>query len=406
MTAQSIYRWFAPADLSRPDLSRRARALWIVSWPFFAVIVVMLAIGALVEPNTLGRRATTIAAVGTLITVLHAISRAGRPALASWILVIGLSLIVTQRAWITGGIHAPVAVFYVIFIVMAGLLLGSRGGFVTAAICFLGAIVLTIGTAMGWLTPRPGAGSVLGGFVFVVFAIGLALVLQALTSFAPRREPLGLNAQMIVHDMRSPILALLARLELLRGGVSADVARDVEGAIDGAKTLNCIASSLLDVSRLEAGRMPVRRSTTDVSMLAQSVVTSIRNLQPSREIAVEVFGDPVSNCDPDLTRRILENLVTNAMKHTRMDGAVRVSISGSRTSVQLAVSDEGVGVPPEGRTRIFEPYAGEGTQSAMGHESFGLGLAFCKLAAEAQGGRIRVDDRAPRGSVFTVELPR
>src|SRR5688572_13929478 len=117
MNPQSISRWFGPPALFHPDLRRRARALWIVSWPFLAVVAGVLAIGVLVEPQTLARRATTIAAVGCLMLLLHAISRSGRPVLASWILVIGLSLIVTQRAWITGGIHAPVAVFYVMFIV-------------------------------------------------------------------------------------------------------------------------------------------------------------------------------------------------------------------------------------------------------------------------------------------------
>lgn len=406
MNSQSIYRWFGPADLQCPDLHRRARALWIVSWPFFAVVVVLLAIGVLVEPHTLGRRATTVAAVGALITLLHAISRAGRPALASWILVIGLSIIVTQRAWITGGIHAPVASFYVIFIVMAGVLLGARGGLVTAAVCCAGAIALTLGTAMGWLTPRPAAGSSLDGLVFVVLAIALALVLQALTSFGPKREGLGLNAQMVVHDMRSPILALLARLELLRGGVPPEAAKDVEGAIDGATSLNRIATTLLDISRLESGRMPMRRSKTDVSMLAQSVVASVRKLQPTRSIDVEVHGDPVCNCDSDLTRRILENLVTNAMKHTSIDGLVRVVISGSAAAIRIAVYDEGLGVPPEKRKRIFEPYAVAGNQTVAGYESFGLGLAFCKLAAEAQGGVVRIEDRVPRGSDFSVELPR
>jgi signal transduction histidine kinase len=406
MITQSIYRWFAPADLSPPDLQRHARALWIVSWPFFAVVVVMLGIGVIVEPHTLARRATTVAAVGALITVLHTISRAGRPALASWILVVGLSIIVTQRAWITGGIHAPVAVFYVIFIVMAGVLLGARGGFVTAAVCCIGAIVLTIGAAMGWLTPRLGAGSALGGLVFVVLAIGLALVLQVLTRFGPRREGLGLNAQMIVHDMRSPILAILARLEMVRGSATPEISRDVEGAIDGATTLNRMATTLLDISRLEAGRMPVRRSNTDVSRLAQSVVASVQKLQPTRDIVVDVLTDPVCNCDTDLTRRIIENLVTNAMKHTRMDGRVRVSITGSSATVQISVSDEGLGIPLEGRKGIFEPYAVAGPRSGAGDESFGLGLAFCKLAAEAQGGTIRIEDRVPRGSVFTVDLPR
>src|SRR5438270_13133395 len=105
MSSQSFFHWFAPPEYARTDLRRPARALWIVSWPFFAVVTVLLGIAVLVEPHTLARRATTVAAVGILMTVLHMTSRAGRPRLASWILVMGLPLTVTQRAWITGGIH-------------------------------------------------------------------------------------------------------------------------------------------------------------------------------------------------------------------------------------------------------------------------------------------------------------
>src|SRR4051812_48314300 len=166
MTAHSIFQWFAPPECPRTDLRHRARALWIVSWPFFAVVTVLLGIAVLVEPETLARRATTVAAVGGLMTVLHITSRGGRPVLARWILVTGLSAIVTQRGWVTGGIHAPVAVFYVLFIVMAGRLLGTRGAVATAATCTLGAIVLAVGTALGWLVPTPGAGSTLGSFAF------------------------------------------------------------------------------------------------------------------------------------------------------------------------------------------------------------------------------------------------
>ena len=406
-TLQSSLRWFAAPELPGPDLRRRARALWIVSWPFFAVVAVVLGIAVLVEPHTLVRRATTIAAVGALITLLHVISRAGRPALASWILVIGLSVIVTQRAWITGGIHAPVAVFYVLFIVMAGVLIGPRGGLATAAVCFLGAIVLTVGTALQWLTPRPGAGPALGGFVFVVLAIGLALLLQALLSLRSRTEALGRDAvQMLVHDMRSPMQAMLAHLELLRQDVRGESARDVEGALGGATALQRMTNTILDLSRLEAERMPVHRSVTDLSALAQSVVATVRILQPARAIAVETRGDPLCNCDAELTRRILENLVNNALKHTALDVPVRVVVSGSPAKVRLAVSDEGPGVPPGMRQRIFEPYSAEGLRSSTGYESSGLGLAFCRLAALAQGGTIRVEEGRPRGSVFVVELPR
>ena len=407
LTPQSILGWFGPPVLSRPDLQRRARSLWIVSWPFFAVVTVVLGIAVLVEPGTLARRATTILAVGALIIVLHTISRAGRPVLASWILVIGLSIIVTQRAWITGGIYAPVAVFYALFIVMAGVLLGSRGGLATAAVCFLGAIVLTVGTTLAWLTPPPGAGSPVGAFVFVVLAIGLALVIDALVTIRSRREALGADAvEMLVHDMRSPLQVMLAHLEFLREDIRGQSAEDVEGAIGSAKTLNRMTNSLLDVSRLEAGKMPVRRSVTDLAALADSVVTSLRILQPTRDIAVESIGDSSCNCDPELTRRVIENLVSNAMKHTVIEGRVRVVVSATGNKAFIAVKDEGPGVPPEKRARVFQPYSAEGLWSKAGYASSGVGLAFCRLAIEAQGGVIRIEDGTPLGSVFVVELPR
>ena len=392
--------------LSSPDLRRHARALWIVSWPFFAVVAAVLGIAVIVEPDTLMRRATTVAAVGALMVVLHALSRSGRPVLASWILVIGLSLIVTQRAWITGGIHAPVPVFYALFIVMAGVLIGPRGGLATAAACVVGAIVLTIGTSLGWLTTRPGAGSPFAAFVFVLLAIGLALVLETLVTFQPRRDPVRPDAvQMLVHDMRSPIQVLLARLQMLREDTQGESVQDIEAAIGGARALHQMTNRLLDVGRLEAGQMPIRRAVTDLSELAHSVVATVRVLQPTRDIVVETRGAATCNCDPELTRRVIENLIGNAMKHTAIEGRVRITISGAPGKARLAVCDEGPGVSREKRSSLFDSYSAEGVRTATGYDSTGLGLAFCRLAVEAQGGSIRIEDGTPRGTAFVIELP-
>jgi len=407
MTTQSIVRWFAPPEFARVDLRNSARALWIVSWPFFVVIAVLLGIGALVEPDTLMRRATTVAAVGCLMTVLHMTSRAGRPVLASWILVGGLSVIVTQRAWITGGIHSPVAVFYLGLIIIAGTLLGARGAIVTAAGCIVGAVVLTIGTALEATAQRPVAGSALGGFVFTLLAIGLALVLHALVSFRARREGLDADAvHLLVGDMRSPMQVLVSHLEVLRGQLRGENANDAEAALKGVRALRRMTNTLLDVSRLQAGRMPISRSITDLSGLAHAVVAAVRVVQPTCDIAVETRGDSMCNCDPDLTRRTIENLVSNAMEVTTIDGRVRVILAGSRHRASISVTDEGLAVPRDHRTRIFEPYRADRVQRAAADESSGLGLAFCRLAIEAQGGTIRVEDGNPRGNVFVVELPR
>jgi len=407
MTTQSIVQWFGPPEFARVDLRNRARALWIVSWPLLVVVAVLLALGVLVEPETLVRRATTLAAVGGLVTALHATSRAGRPELASWLLVIGLSLIVTQRAWITGGIHAPVGVFYVVFIVMAGALIGVRGAVVTAAICGLGAIALTLGNAVGWIAPRPGAGSEIGKFVFVLLAIAVGLVLDALVRFRPPSEKLDANAvHLVVGDMRSPMQVLVSHLEVLRREVRGESVEDAEAALEGARVLRRMTNSLFDVSRLQAGQMPIQRSITDLSGLAHGVVSAVRAVQPTCDIAVETLGDSICNCDPALTRRTIENLVCSAMQVTTIDGRVRVIVGGSRDRASIAVTDEGPPVPPSYRARIFEPYRCDRPQRASADESSGLGLAFCRLATEAQGGTIRIEDGTPRGNAFVVELPR
>jgi signal transduction histidine kinase len=407
MTALSIFRWFEAPQLRSPDLRRRARALWIVSWPFFAVVLVILGIAVMVEPQTAARRATTIASVGILITILHGISRSGRPLLASWMLVIGLSILVTQRAWITGGIHAPVSVFYVMFIVMAGVLIGLRGGLVTAFVCILGSIVLTVGTIAGWLTRPVGAGSPVGAFVFVILAIGLATVINALIVQRPRQEAVSSDAiRMLVHDMRSPMHVLMAHLELLKEDVRGESVKDLENALSGAETLNRMTSSLLDIGRLESGKMPVRLEMTNISELARRVVENFRVLQPGRDMQVESLCEWPCSCDPDLTRRVIENLVGNAMKHTPIDAPVRVIVSGSSDRIYLGVHDEGQGIPKEKREMIFEAFHSDSTQSVAEYGSSGLGLAFCKLAVEAQGGTIRVEDGSSGGSAFIVELLR
>ena len=407
MTPQSIVQWFGPPEFARADLKFRARGLWIVSWPFFAVVAVLLGIAVLVDPHTLDRRITTVLAVGGLMAVLHTMSRAGRPLLASWLLVTGLSVIVTQRAWVTGGIHAPVALFYALFIIMGGVLLGLRGAVATAAACTLGGIALAVGTARGWLAVNPSAGSALEGFVFMLLAIALALVLHALVSLRSRRQGLDVDAvQLVVTDLRSPMQGLMSNLELLRHEVRGESAQDVDAALDVVKMLHRFTNSLLEVSRLEAGRRPIRRSVVDLSALSQTVVSAVRVDHPARDIVVATRGDSACNCDPDLTRRIIENLVNNAVASTTNGGRVRVVVDGSQFAVSVAVADEGPPVPLDQRSRIFDAYRTDRPQRTAGDESSGVALAFCRLAAEAHGGLIRVEDGTPHGNVFVVELPR
>ncbi len=212
---------------------------------------------------------------------------------------------------------------------------------------------------------------------------------------------------MVVHDMRSPLSALVAHLELVQEdrGLSADGKRDLRVALQGARSLARMTYDLLDVSRLESGSMPLLAATYDLVQLADDARATLQGLARERTITVEA-ADPVSAfCDAKLIARVLQNLIGNAIKHTPADSDVTVAVTGNDDGVRVTVSDLGPGVPVEARRRIFEKF---GTVDGVGstrHHSAGLGLAFCKLAVEAHGGTIGVEPREPHGSHFWFELP-
>ncbi len=405
VASPSILHWFGPPQFARSDLRERARALWVVSWPFFVVLTAFLLVAVVIEPHTLVRRTTTIAAVGVLVTVLHMTSRAGRPVLASWLLVIGLTVIVTQRAWMTSGIHAPVPVFYFIFIVVGGALLGVRGAIATATACTFGAITLTVATAHAWSATPLGAGPSSSALVVTLLAICLALVLDIQLPLRTRRMGLDPDAvQSIVADMRSPMQVVVSRLEMLRDELDGESAKDVEEALTGVTSLRHITSTLLDVSWLGAGRMPISCTATDLSALAQGVVAA-SSLLPTRDIVVEARDNVICRCDPELTRRVVEHLVNSAVKATAADERVRVVVVGFPHAASIAVTDDGPVLTPDQRNRIFELYRPDRPPRDGCEDSSGLGMAFCRLAIEAQGGTLRVEDGALGGNTFTIELP-
>ena len=102
---------------------------------------------------------------------------------------------------------------------------------------------------------------------------------------------------------------------------------------------------------------------------------------------------------------MLENLVSNGIKHTPTGGRLRIEVRSLPDHARVAVQDEGQGVPPELRQRIFEKFGTVQARKDQTYHSAGLGLAFCKLALQAHGGTIGVDAADPHGSVFWIELP-
>jgi signal transduction histidine kinase len=210
---------------------------------------------------------------------------------------------------------------------------------------------------------------------------------------------------MIVHDMRSPLTVLLTHLQLLRMDVSGETAKSVDDAARGARQLNDLANALLDVRRMEEGKMPLKRARVDIARIVTDVREAFAKLEPDRTIEIAVSGSASADCDANLIRRVLENLVSNGIKHTPGGAPLRIEVTNANGRVRVAVRDQGSGVPAAARERIFEKFGAVAVRQDRSYHSVGLGLAFCKLAVEAHGGTIGVEDASPRGSVFAFELP-
>lgn len=215
---------------------------------------------------------------------------------------------------------------------------------------------------------------------------------------------------MVVHDMRSPLIGMSGCLQMLHADTAdtlgEEQVEDLETAMAAAETLRDMVTSLLDVSRLEAGEMPLQVETCDARTVVSDALSSLGALSKGRRLRFEPSGEPVPMCcDTEVTRRIVGNLVANALKFTPASGEVGVRAVQSGDRARIEVTDTGPGIPPDYRDRIFEKFGQVDAREEGRKFSTGLGLTFCKLAVEAHGGTIGVDSEEGVGSTFWFALP-
>lgn len=215
---------------------------------------------------------------------------------------------------------------------------------------------------------------------------------------------------MIVHDLRSPLTAIASLVDLMLEDVEAGKAPAREDVVDcraSAQKMIRMISTMLDVSKLEAGAMKINRTPCDLAKITAEVVAELRPLATDRviELAPATAEVPVV-ADPALLGRVIQNLVSNALRFSPNGGTVRITLESGSGGVRVAVSDDGCGVPESQRRRIFEKFGALDTTARATGYSTGLGLPFCRMAIEAHGGTIGVEGRDGRtGSTFWFTLP-
>jgi signal transduction histidine kinase len=213
----------------------------------------------------------------------------------------------------------------------------------------------------------------------------------------------------ISHELRTPLTSVRLFAETLKEGRAQgpEVQECLEQLTMEAQRLSTLVEKLLDWSRLESGRKMLRREPTLVARLLDQVAGVFRAQQLGATYETDVEPElPAISVDRDAMAQVVFNLLHNAVKYTGPDKQIRLRARrcGAK-AVAIEVEDNGIGVRPQDRKRIFERfYRGDNLLSRR-TDGAGLGLAISKRIVEAHGGRIEVESREGRGSIFRVQLP-
>lgn len=212
---------------------------------------------------------------------------------------------------------------------------------------------------------------------------------------------------MLAHDMRSPLLVIGLAFEFLAPLVEKadeDTVAAVQDAQAGLAMVLEMIAQMLDVSRMEAGALKLTTVRGDVAETVRQAVEAQRLLAGRRRVSVATGEVIVAECDHDLVRRVVGNLVGNAFKFTAAEGEVRVGVRTADRVIRIEVTDNGRGIAPENHQRIFKKFGQVGGDDAP-RVGTGLGLTFARMAVEAHGGEIGVESAIGRGSTFWFTLP-
>jgi signal transduction histidine kinase len=231
-------------------------------------------------------------------------------------------------------------------------------------------------------------------------------------SAAELREKRRVLAALVVHDLRSPLSAVQGYLQLMRdeigdGGMTPALEsyfRDAEAALGKALGL---VSTILDVDELEDGMLRAHPVPVKLVELIDRARDGNRAHFEVRELKVDVDVDPelVVNIDKDLFARVVENMLDNATRYAPRGGRCGIAAKRLDGTFELAIGNSGPPVPAAERDKIFGRYFQVERRRASARANRGLGLYFCKLAVEAHGGTIHVEERGDLGAVFVVRLP-
>jgi signal transduction histidine kinase len=213
----------------------------------------------------------------------------------------------------------------------------------------------------------------------------------------------------VTHQLRTPLAGIKWMLELAEQPTSGtDAIEYVKDARDSAERLIRLVNDLLDVARLEAGKLPARTEAVDLAALTRDVLHELDVLVASKAhaVRVEIATDlPDVRGEGQLLRQVVLNLVSNAIKYTPDRGSIVVRAWADGDNVAWSIEDSGIGIPRECQHRLFQKFYRADNAQTMETEGTGLGLYLVRLIVERFGGQIACDSAEGRGATFEFRLP-
>ncbi|HEX4719235.1 MAG TPA: ATP-binding protein [Thermoleophilaceae bacterium] len=209
------------------------------------------------------------------------------------------------------------------------------------------------------------------------------------------------------HELRTPLAAMRSEIDVsLRADDLSPAARDVlESVRDEVDRMSAITDDLLILASADEGALAVSREPTDLHELAERVARSLRGLAERNGIALQVEGaETLAEVDPERFQQVLRNVVANALDFSPPDANVTIATYADGGVVEVAIADEGPGVPPELRERIFDRFF-RIDQARTRRSGGGLGLAIAREVVHAHGGTIKALENEPRGTRITIRIP-
>ena len=214
------------------------------------------------------------------------------------------------------------------------------------------------------------------------------------------------------HELRTPLNAIIGFSEVLGermfGELNDKQAEYVEDILSSGRHLLALINDILDLSKVEAGRMELELSRFDLPAAIGGAVILVRERATRHGLALEVSVDDRLGLfvgDERKIRQVLLNLLSNAVKFTPEGGRIAVRAAPADDAVEISVSDTGIGIAPEDQEAIFQEFRQVGTDYARKREGTGLGLALARRFVDLHGGRLWVKSRPGEGSTFTFTVP-